>query len=362
MNKINCMIKDFMDERNLSAKEFASLIQGSEDTVKNWLYKNVTPSKEFVKTISEVLGEDYLNMRQLWLDAMLPKEQIFTDERFLLPDDKYKDGVLSELEKLSKEPFTAQEKLLFKYSWVVSRILFKKEASLFIIDMILNNCSNMGKVYLREISGKSEAYLVNNICSFYINDYYSELSGARNATDTYSKCSNIRSAVRLALLDAGTKQLTKDVENREILDNIKRKFKHYCISKLTKEEIKNIVYGLIKYVYENKLHIYLSDELKNNNRLFDSFWVLKQDKEYTVYLNSSEFRRVDLQDLIIENWDKDYKHEESLWLQIKDEYKDEIKLTLKKQATWETIFTDEFLKTLSEDEIEILQKFKDETI
>lgn len=356
------MIKDFMEKRNLSAKEFASLIQGSEDTVKNWLYKNVTPSKEFVKTISDVLGEDYLNMRQLWLDAMLPKEQIFTDERFLLPDDKYKDDVLSELEKLSKESFSAQEKLVFKYSWTISKILHKEKANLFLVDKILNNVNNEGKVLLREMRDKSGSYLFGEMYSFFVNDYYAGLGGGRFYTDTYSKCSNIRNAVKLTLLEARTKQLKRDIANREIFDNIKWKFKNYCISKLNKEEIENVVYGLIKYVYENKLHICLSQALKNNYALFEGFWVLKEDEEYTIYLKSSEFYRVDLQDLIIENHDKDYKYEESLWLQVKDRYKDGLKITLKGQTTWRTIFTDEFLKSLSEDEIEILQKFKNETI
>ena len=313
MNKINCMIKDFMEERNLSAKEFASLIQGSEDTVKNWLYKNVTPSKEFVKTISDVLGEDYLNMRQLWLDAMLPKEQIFTDERFLLPDDKYKDDVLSELEKLSKEPFTAQEKLMFKYSWTISKILYKEEANLFLLDKILSNSNNEGKALMREMRDKSESYLFVEMYSFFINDYYSELSGARNSTDTYSKCSNIRNAIKLTLLEARTKQLKQDIANREKFDSIKEKFKNYCVSELTEEEVKNVVYGLIKYVYENKLHIHLSMELKENNCLFDYFWVLKKDEEYTIYLKSPEYKHPKLWDLIIENNDKDYKFEESLW-------------------------------------------------
>ena len=364
MKKINAMIKDFVEEKNLTAKDFASMIQGSEDTVKNWLYKDITPSKELVKTIGNVIDIDFSTMRQLWLDAMLPLEDIWADDKFLLPDDKYREDVLTALERNIDNKFTSDEKLAFGYCWILAKVFFANEASLFIIDEILNDTDKNGRTLIRKLRDNYDFPILNEIFNFFMNDYYTGISGVRGATTTYNNCSNLRNTIKLTLFDVKIKSITKKIALAKEIDTIKDKYTKFIEEKemnniIQDEELKNIILSLCVNKYNKRLSS-ADVLLLSNYEEFKKFYaILKTDEGYTLYhMPNSKCHDIDLNQYSL---DSIREKAEQLKEQIEQVDPDKfVDVKIVEDNINDVLKDKNFVNSLTEDEYKILLRFMQE--
>ena len=203
---------------------------------------------------------------------MIPGNEYIPTEDLKLPDEDKREKVLVFFQKENPIKFTSIERSMFTNAWIIAKSVKGREATLLDIETILNNYNNEGKRMLREMRDTMHAQFFAEIYSFMISDYYTQLSGERNHTMTYEKCSNLRAAIASKLCDKKYMQalledakikeeLRKEKEEKERIDqeNIKQ-----ILSTFKDNDYKNLVLtmmeGFVNISKDNKFFNQLYNE------------------------------------------------------------------------------------------------------
>lgn len=130
-------------------------------------------------------------------------------------EDSVSECLVTTFKKLENEQQTffanMDEMLLRRCIKVVKRVK-GDDGTLNDISVLMNNAAGGGKIMLTDLIHKNFPDLLiqqenNEIVSWFLNDYYSELSGARSATKTYEQCSGVRNQVSKLLANSLVKRL-----------------------------------------------------------------------------------------------------------------------------------------------------------
>lgn len=120
------------------------------------------------------------------------------------------------LENEQQTFFANMDEMIMRRCIKISKWLYEDDANLNDINILMNNVDNKGKGMLKEMKNKIDSGEINDkmiesefeeIESWFMNDYYTGLSGARGATKTYEQCSGVRNQVSKLLANSLVKRL-----------------------------------------------------------------------------------------------------------------------------------------------------------
>lgn len=136
--------------------------------------------------------------------------------------DSVSECLVTTFKKLENEQqtfFANMDEMLMRRCIKVTKRLKGNSATLNDISILMNNANGEGNVMLTELGEMSFDEITkkenNEIISWFMNDYYSELSGSRSATKTYEQCSGVRNQVAKLLANSLIKKIlcpTKPIE------------------------------------------------------------------------------------------------------------------------------------------------------
>lgn len=141
-------------------------------------------------------------------------------------EDSVSECLVTTFKKLENEQQTffanMDEMLLRRCIKVVKRVK-GDDGTLNDVSILMTNAAGEGKTLLQELLHKSFSDALiqqenNEIVSWFLNDYYSELSGSRSATKTYEQCSGVRNQVSKLLANSLVKRLLCPTVPRSELD------------------------------------------------------------------------------------------------------------------------------------------------
>lgn len=129
--------------------------------------------------------------------------------------DSVTECLVTTFKKLENEQrtfFANMDEMLMRRCIKVVKRLKGDDATLWDINVLMNNVEGKGKRMLDDLSRAPESDPLiqqenNEIISWFNNDYYSTLSGMRSATKTYEQCSGVRNQVSKLLANSLVKRL-----------------------------------------------------------------------------------------------------------------------------------------------------------
>lgn len=128
--------------------------------------------------------------------------------------DSVSECLVTTFKKLENEQqtfFANMDEMLMRRCIKVTKRLKGNSATLNDISILMNDSNGDGKAMLNELGEMGFDDITkkenNEIISWFINDYYTELSGQRNATKTYEQCSGVRNQVAKLLANSLIKKI-----------------------------------------------------------------------------------------------------------------------------------------------------------
>lgn len=130
-------------------------------------------------------------------------------------EDSVSECMVTTFKKLENETqtfFANMNEMLIRRCIKVAKRVKGNDATLNDINVLMFNVSGMGKEMIKNLTKQQCTDLLieqenQEIASWFLNDYYSALSGGRNATKTYEQCSGVRNQVSKLLANSLIKKL-----------------------------------------------------------------------------------------------------------------------------------------------------------
>lgn len=141
-------------------------------------------------------------------------------------EDSVTECLVTTFKKLENEQqtfFANMDEMLMRRCIKVVKRLKGDNATLNDINILMNDAAGQGKKMLNSLTLLPPSDVLKDqenreIVSWFINDYYSELSGARGSTKTYEQCSGVRNQVSKLLANSLVKKLLCPEVNKEDLE------------------------------------------------------------------------------------------------------------------------------------------------
>lgn len=140
------------------------------------------------------------------------------------PEDDVCENIVTTFSTLENEKqvyFKNMDENLMRRCLKVVKRLYGDDATLLMIDTLMNNYNNDGKRMLRELRDNQdfEPGVVqenSDIYSWFVNDYYTQLSGDRPATKTFEQCAGVRNQVSKLLANKTLRRILNPPKASEL--------------------------------------------------------------------------------------------------------------------------------------------------